>query len=276
MSRKTLHIAWRLALGTVLAALAISGCGDLQMAGVGTGGTGTIGGGGGGATASVTSNYKASLTASTVDSHLINAIVFLDTNNNYRFDGGEPYTVTGVDGSGTLEATPAEMAAAPVVAVALKGVAIDSSTMQPLLTTYVLSAPKASATTGSNIITPISTQLRELLETGRYTTVQQAMDALAGQIGLPPDINLLAENIVAGNPALNAAAKSIAALMWMQSSHILDPGSATPALDVERYRTMMKLIENNINIVSRLNTPENLINLNSNISVVLEAMPKKQ
>lgn len=255
--------ALRLLVVCLASAAIITGCGvgGDMTAGVGTGGTGT---------------FTASLTGSVADGYLINAVVFLDKNGNYQLDNDEPYAVTGADGISTLTVTPAEREAYPVIAVAFKGITIDSATMLPIASNYVLSFPKESfKTTGSNTISPISTELRELLETGRYTTVQQAMDVLSNHMGLPPDVNLLAENIVVNNPALNAAAKSIAALMWMQTGQIMSSGSVTPAVDIERYRAMMALIESNMIIISRLNTPENLINLNNNISVVLEAMPQQ-
>lgn len=267
MSKKRIHSAWWLVMVVVVAALAIAGCGGGtgDMAGVGSGGTGVY-----------KASYTASLDAAASSSYLINAVVFLDKNSNYQLDVDEPYAVTGVDGTCTLEAPAADMATYPVVAVAFKGITIDSVSMLPVASNYVLSAPRAGFdATGNAIINPISTQLRELLETGRYNSSRQAMDALASHLGLPPDVNLLAENIASDNPALRAAAKSIAALMWMQTGQILAPGGATPAVDIERYRIMMKLIDDNMNIVSQLNTPENLINLNNNIKAVMGAMPQK-
>jgi len=38
----------------------------------------------------------------------------------------------------------------------------------------------------------------------------------------------------------------------------------------------MTLIENNMKIVARFNTPENMANLSNNITVVLETMPTTQ
>lgn len=264
MSKKRIHSAWWLVMVVVVAALAIAGCG---------GGTGDMAGVGSGGTGAYKASYTASLDASASSSYLINAVVFLDKNSNYQLDGDEPYAVTGVDGTCTIEAPAADMAAYPVVAVAFKGVTIDSVSMLPVVSNYVLSAPRAGFdATGSAIINPISTQVRELLETGRYNSTQQAMEALAGHLGLPSDVNLLAENIASSNPALSAAAKSIAALMWMQTPQLLAPGGATPAVAIERYRAMMKLIDDNMNIVSQLNTPQNLINLNSNITAVLNGM----
>jgi len=251
---------WRLLAVCLISAAAITGCGIGDMsAGVGSGGTGV---------------FKASLSGTVTDGYLINAVVFLDKNGNYQLDSNEPYAVTDLNGASTLTLDSADMGKYPVVAVALKGITIDSSTMQPVISNYVLSFPKESfSSTSSNIISPISSQLRELMETGKYSTVQQAMDTLASKMDLPSDINLLAENIGTGNPTLTAAAKSIAALMWMQTGQIMTAGSTTPAIDVERYRTMMALIENNMNIVSNLNTPGNLLNLNNNITAVLTAMP---
>lgn len=255
--------AWQLLVACFFSAALLAGCGmgGDMTAGVGSGGTGT---------------FTASLTGTVANGYLINAIVFLDKNGNYQLDNDEPYAVTGADGTSTLTLTPAEREAYPVVAVALKGVTIDSATMQPLISNYILSFPKERfSTVSTNIISPLSSQLRELTEAGTYTTAQQAMDALAVQMGLPVASDLLAEEIVTGNPALSAAARSIAALMWMQANQILAPGGATPAVDIERYRAMMKLIENNMTIVSRINTPENLINLNNTIGLVLDAMPLK-
>lgn len=264
---KPMQTAFWSVLVTLLAIGALAGCGSMDIsAGVGSGGTGVV-----------KASYTTSLDAAVSSSYLINAVVFLDTNSNYQLDTSEPYAVTGVDGTCSLEATAGELAAAPVIAVAFKGVTVDSASMLPVVNTYVLSAPRATlgAEGNSVVINPISTQLRELLETGRYSSTQQAMAALAGHLGLPQDVNLLAENIAVANPALSAAAKSIAALMWMQTSQILAPGPATPAVDIERYRAMMKLIDENMHIVSRLNTPENLINLNNNITAVLGTMPHK-
>ncbi len=268
MSNKSLHTRWQLALLALAATIGITGCGgNIEMAGVGSGGTGVY-----------KASYTASLDASVKSSYLINAVVFLDNNSNYQLDNNEPYAVTGVDGSCVLDAPAADRALYPVIAVAFKGVTIDSANMLPVTNTYVLSTPRSAldATGKTILINPISSQLRELLETGRYSSTQQAMDALASHLGLPPDVNLLAENIAHNNPALNAAAKSIAALMWMQTKRILTPGAVTPSVDIERYRAMMKLIDDNMNIVSRLNTPENLLNLNKNIDAILWAMPQKE
>lgn len=259
---------WRLLGACLVSAALLAGCGvgfgtegSVTSAGVGSGGTGT---------------FKASLTGAATDGYLINAIVFMDKNGNYQLDSGEPYAVTELNGISKLAVDTADIGTYPVVAVALRGITIDSSTMQPVVSNYVLSFPKESfSSSESNLISPLSSQLRELLETGKYVTVRQAMNALASHMGLPADIDLLAENIAADNPPLNAAAKSIAALMWMQTGQILTPGAATPAVDVERYRTMMQLIADNMRIVSQVNSPENLINLNSNISVVLDNMPHK-
>jgi hypothetical protein len=247
----------------IIAVVLLSGCGDPQLAGVGSGGTGVV--------TVAKASYTATLEASPVGGYLINAVVFLDKNGNYHADADEPYAITGVDGTALIEAPATDLARYPVVVAALKGVAIDSATLQPLPATYILSAPAG----GSAVITPISTQVQELVAAGRYSTVQQAVDSLAAGMGLAADTNLLDVG-TNSNPAVTAAAKSIAALLWMQSSAIVAADPATGIMvDTARYRLMMQIIADNMLIVSRLNSPQNLLNLNSNISTVLEAIPRK-
>lgn len=249
-----------------------AGCGNMNLAGVGSGGTG----GGGAAKASVA--YKASLAASAKNSFLINAILFIDKNNNYRLDQDEQFAVTAPDGTARLEADKEELATCPVVLVALEGVTIESSSMQPVSRNYILSAPIPPVVPDKvNSINPITTQLRELLESGRYSNIQQAMDELAAQLELPPSTNLLAEEPAVGSAPLDAAARSMILLMGLQNDNILskDKGGETPRVDVERYRAMLRMLKNNMNIISRLNTDENLENLNRAISTMLEAIPRK-
>lgn len=253
---------WRLLATLLVSAAFVAGCGmsvdgtgTVSSAGVGSGGTGV---------------FKASLSGAVSDGYLINAIVFLDKNGNYQLDGGEPYSVTGADGSCTLATEPAEMGAYPVVAVALKGITLDSATGQSVANNYLFSFPKESIASGSNIISPLSSQLRELIETGKYATVGQAMEAMARQMQLPAGTNLLADSTAAENPGLRNAAQTIADLMGVQMDQLLSSGGgATPSLDVVRYRTMMALIENNMQVVSKFYTLNNLTALSNSISGTL-------
>jgi len=258
---------WRFFAVCLLGATLTAGCGisvgtdgsgSASTAGVGTGGTGI---------------FKASLSGSNSNGYLVNAVIFLDKNSNYQLDSGEPFAATDVNGTCSLAADPADVGRYPVVALAVKGVTVDSITWKPLTTNYVLSFPKESINSGENLISPLSTQLRELIETGKYSTTQQALDAMVSQMGLPVGTNLLDPSVVSANATVQITSQAIASLMSLQMDRIM---SSNQALDVERYRAMMTLIENNMKIVARFNTPENMANLSNNITVVLETMPTTQ
>ncbi|MDY0186037.1 MAG: hypothetical protein RBR43_09180 [Desulfuromonadaceae bacterium] len=294
MIGKTAHTPLLILVAALL--FILSGCGSNMLAGVGSGGTG----GGGGVISKASYTCSATLEASPSSGYLINAVVFLDKNGNYQMDEEEPYAVTDFNGNATLEAYPAEIAAWPVVVAAFKGVTIDSTTMQPLDSDYILSAPQGELPDSGNnntadddetnnddpndkhtcstvVINPVSSQLRELMESGKYADTRQAMDALAAQLELPAHLNLLDKETASYSPALQAAAKSISALMQMQAEQLFTPkDNNTSVVDVERYRTMIRLINSNINIIARLNTPANLQNLNSNIDAVFKVTPKKE
>lgn len=255
--------SWRLLAVSLAGAALLAGCGmgtldgtsGASSAGVGTGGTGS---------------FKASLSGSASEGYLINAVVFLDKNANYQLDSGEPFAATDMSGSCTLAVNPADVGAYPIVALAVKGVTIDSVGMQPITSSYVLSLPREGVNGGVNLISPLSTQLRELMETGRYSTAQQALDALTLQMGLPAGTNILDAATASENLVIRTTSKTIADLMSKQMDGMLNQEQA---LDVERYRTMMALIESNLKIVAQLNTPQNLANLSNSMTVILSARP---
>lgn len=301
MINKTVHTLSLLLVTAWL--LILSGCGGDLLAGAGSGGTG------GGTVAKAT--YNATLEASPDSGYLINAIVFLDKNGNYRLDDDESYAITGMDGNATLEVCAQQMATCPVVVAALKGVTVDSATMQPLLADYILSTPQvakaaeakpddgdsAPEVEGSDngdaevkeqpkqqctviTINPLTSQLREMIASGGYNDTRAAMETLAAKLELPTNLDLLDKEIVSNSSSVQAAAKSIAALMSMQSRRVLTAAEDktahdTPLVSVERYRTMMKMITDNMHIVSKYNSQQNLLNLNNNITAVLEATPEK-
>jgi hypothetical protein len=255
--------AWQLKVVCLISAALLAGCGvgfgtdgSAISAGVGTGGTGV---------------FKASLASSAADGYLINAIIFLDKNGNYQLDSGEPFAATDVNGNCSLAVLPVEVGAYPVVALAIKGVTIDSTTMQALASNYVLSFPKESINSqNNNLISPLSSHLRELMETGKYSTTQQALDVLVAQMGLPQGTDILNDTIASTNTTVQATAKSMAELMAKQMDGLL---STAQTLDIERYRVMMALIESNMKIVAQLNTPENLENLSNSITIILSGFP---
>ena len=127
-------------LATLIAITA--GCGtsgdSTTIAGVGTGGTGTVSG-------------------KVADGYLVNASVFLDKNSNYQMDAGEPSTTTDANGSYTLMVDPADVGRYPIAAMAIKGQTIDKDANQTVPNSYMLSMPASavSGTVSSNFISPM-------------------------------------------------------------------------------------------------------------------------
>ncbi|HEX9079093.1 MAG TPA: hypothetical protein VF795_05860 [Desulfuromonadaceae bacterium] len=202
------------------ALLALAGCG-----GVGTGGTGSF---------TALSGYAA-------DGYLVKATVFMDKNGNYQLDPGEPSATTDANGAYTLNVDPADVGRYPIVVLATKGVTIDRDTGTAVTSSYLFSMPAAavSGTPGSNFVSPMSSMVRELMETGKYATMQQAMDAMNAQMGLAAGTNIMVDYLATSNTALHTAAQNMATLMASQMTQIF---SADGTVDVNRYRAMMGTI----------------------------------
>lgn len=212
----------------------IAGCGSggSTTAGVGTGGTGSV---------------ALVISGSVADGYLVNAPVFLDRNGNYQLDAGEPFSATDVNGAYTLDVVTADLGRYPIVAMAIKGVTIDKDTNQTVANSYVLSMPKESVSgTVNNFISPLSAMVRELMETGEYTSLQQAALALSNRLGQAAVTDLTGDYILANNTALHAAAQNMTALMGDQMGLVLGTNGSTITVDVNRYRGMMGLMFNNM------------------------------
>lgn len=220
---------------TSLAGVAfITGCGSggSTTAGVGTGGTGSV---------------ALVISGSVADGYLVNAPVFLDRNGNYQLDAGEPFSATDVNGAYTLDVVTTDLGRYPLVAMAIKGVTIDRDTNQAVANSYVLSMPKENVTgTGNNFISPLSAMVRELMETGEYTSLQHASLALSSRLGLSAVTDLTGDYLLANNTALHAAAQNMAALMGDQMGLVLGTNGQGITVDVNRYRGMMGLMFNNM------------------------------
>lgn len=247
----------------------IGGCSP--EAGVGTGGTvGFINAGvGTGGTGSIT------ITGKVADGYLVNATVFMDRNGNYQMDAGETFATTDANGAYKLIVDPADVGQHPIVALAVKGVTIDRDTNQTIAYSYVLSMPKesVSGTVSSNFISPLTSQLREIMETGIYATMQQAADALRARVGLPAGTDMMADYIVAGNTDMHTAARNIATLMGNQMGQVLGTGGSPATVDVNRYRGMMGAIFSNMSSVSGVTDQSGMSNLNSTMTAALSGMP---
>jgi len=252
--------AWRSVATCLISAAIFTGCGQSAgngtIAGVGTGGTGSISG-------------------KVADGYLVNATVYLDKNGNYQLDAGEPSTATDANGEFKLKVGPAEVGTYPLVALVVKGVTIDKDTNQAVTNSYLLSMPKdsVSGTASNNFISPISSQLREMMETGKYTTMQQASDALSTRMGLPVGTDLAADYIAANYTAMHTAAQNMATLMGNQMGLVLGTNGSTITVDVNRYRSMMGTIFSNMPTVMGTNTQAGMSTLNNTMTTVLSGIP---
>ena len=205
-------------------------------------------GGGGGTQAT-----SATVSGAVADGYLVGATVFLDKNGNYLLDAGEPSATTDANGAYTLTVDAVDVGNYPILALAIKDVTVDKDSNLAVPHSYILSLPKesVSGTVSSNFISPMSTQVREMMATGQYT-MQQAMDQLRAQLGLPAGVNMMADYMTdpsnANYQAMHGAAQNMAALMGSQMGQVFTGGAAA-GVDVNRYRGMMGMIFSNISSV---------------------------
>ncbi len=241
---------------------------------------GLIAGCGGGGSTPATS---ATVSGAVADGYLVGATVFLDKDGNYRLDAGEPTTTTDANGAYTLIVDPADVGNYPIVAMAIKGVTIDKDSNLPVQNSYILSMPKesVSGTVSSNFISPMSTQIRELMATDKYT-MQQAMDELRAQLGLPVGVNMMADYMTYPNDAnyrdMHIAAQNMASLMGSQMTQVLSTSGSTTTVDVNRYRGMMGTIFSNMSSIrgSNSNSQSAMSNLMGTMMADLQNMTPGQ
>ena len=250
---------WRSVVVLVTYAALITGCGGgATTAGVGTGGTGSV--------------VVAGLVA---DGYLANASVFLDKNGNYQLDPGEPFTTTDANGAYKLNIDPADIGKYPIVALVMKGVAIDKDTKQVVVNSYVLSMPKESVSNmnSNNFISPVTSQVRELMETGLFASTQLAADALRTKMGLPVGTDMMSDYIATNNTVMHTGAQNIATLMGNQMGQIFITNGSITTVDVNRYRTVMGMIFSNMSTVMGANNQTGMTNLTNTMTLTLSGMP---
>jgi uncharacterized protein YceK len=236
-----------------------------------------ISGCGSGIKSSSQDSPKSLVSGKVADGYLVGATVFMDKNSNYKLDAGEPTAITDANGAYTLNVDPADVGKYPIVAMAIKGVTVDKDTGAAVQSTYILSMP-AKAVFGavsSNFISPISSQLREMMETGKYTTMQQAMSGLSLKLGMPAETNMMADYMAANNSTMHTAARNMATLMGSQMAQVVSSSGATPAVDVNRYRGMMGTIFSNMSSVkgSSPTNQANISDLMGTMTTTLSSMP---
>lgn len=254
---------WRLIAICMISAAIITGCGqssgDSTSAGVGTGGTGSL---------------AKTISGTVADGYLVNATVFLDRNSNYQLDAGEPSATSGATGDYKLTINPTDVGRYPIVAMVIKGVTIDKDTNQAVVNSYVLSMPKDKVSeSASNFISPISSQLREMMETGKYANLQQAADALSTKMGLVAGTDMIADYIAINHTALHYAAQNMATLMGNQMEQVLGTNGSTITVDVNRYRYMIGMIFINMSTICATDNQTRMSNLSSTMTTTLSSMP---
>lgn len=224
-----------------------------------------------------TNTPTTSISGKVADGYLVGATVFLDKNGNYQLDSGESSATTDLNGGYTLMVDPADAGMYPIVAIAIKGVTIDKDSGTAVQNSYVLSMP-ASATSGtvsSNFISPMSSQLREMMETGKYATMQQAMNDLGAKIGMPAGTDMLTDYMAANNATMHTAAQNMASLMGSQMPQVMGASGSTTAVDVNRYRAMMGMIFSNMSSItgSTPNAQPAMSDLMGTMTTALSDMP---
>ncbi|KAB0664886.1 carboxypeptidase-like regulatory domain-containing protein [Oryzomonas japonica] len=216
-----------------------------------------------------------SLSGKVADGYLVGATVFLDKNGNYQLDAGEPSATTDANGAYTLTVDPADVGKYPIVALAIKGQTMDKDTGLPVANSYVLSMP-ATATSGtvnSNFISPMSSQLREMMETGKYASMQQAMTALAAKLGMTVGTNMLEDYMLANNATMHTAAQNMASLMGGEMAQVMGTSGTTVTVDVNRYRGMMGMIFSNMSSIKGPNSQTAMTTLMGTMTTTLGNMP---
>ena len=184
------------------------------------------------------------------DGYLNKAEVFLDMNNNYKWDAGEPKTTSGSGGAYTLMAPTADAVRYPVVARAIAGTTIDEDTDSAVSAGYVMSAPAGAA----GFVSPMSTLIREKMEANPGMTLDIAMTQLRIQLNMPAGINMMGDYVAgsqggtnaAGYQAMRVTAQQMAGLAAGQEALVMNGGSA----NVNRYRSMMGTINTNMPSIS--------------------------
>ena len=160
-------------LVATLGTLAVAGCG---------GGSGVSGG-------------PTSVSGVVADGYLEKATVFLDLNDNKKFDPGEPTAETKADGTYTLEKVNADdLKKHAIVVEAKTGVTLnhEGSSSTPVANGYVLSTPPDAPkdADGKIVITPLTTLIHNQIETNPVLKVSEAEAVVKANLGVSSATNL--------------------------------------------------------------------------------------
>lgn len=169
------------------------------------------------------------------DGYLRNATVFLDVNNNFQLDAGEPSTTSGPGGYYRLTGLDPALLQYQVVVLAQAGVTFDEDNPgQPIAGSYLLCAP-AGATA---FISPISALVRERMLADPNLTLVQAVEQVRTELQLAAGTDPLGNYIAGNNLQLHTMAQEMVALMIEQRAQIMNQDGT--AVDPLRYRLMLQ------------------------------------
>jgi hypothetical protein len=245
----------------ILAIGSISGCG-------GSGSENTAAG--------TTNKAGTAISGKVADGYLVGATVFLDKNVNYQLDADEPSAITDDNGAYSLTVDPADVGKYPVVVLVTQGVTIDKDTNLPVASSYILSMPKESVTgtVNSNFISPVSSLVREMMESGLYTRVPDAKAALRTRLGLPAGSDIMSDYVANNDAKTHTTAQNMARLMGSQRARVFT-NSSTGTVDVNRYRGMMGTMFSNMSSIrgSNANAAFGMSHLLATMERVLANMP---
>ncbi|TSK07920.1 MAG: hypothetical protein FPO08_01000 [Geobacter sp.] len=225
--------------------------------------------GGGGSSTTDT----AKVTGKVADGYLQYATVFMDKNGNYILDAGEPSAQTDENGAYTLTVDPADVGKYPIVAMAVQGVTIDKDTGSTVTKSYLMSMPKesVSGTVSSNFISPLTTQVREMLETGNYT-MDQAMTQLRDRLHLDSGYSVMGDYIAGQNQTMHSTAQNMATIMGGQMDQVFTTSGMTTTVNVNRYRGMMGAMFSNMSSVRAANTNTDMTQLMNQMTSTLDTI----
>lgn len=119
--------------------------------------------------------------------------------------------------------------------------------------------------TADNFISPISTQLREMMETGKYENIQQAGEDLRLRLNMPVGVNMHADYMRLGSTTsadtnrvhyqdMHTTARNMATLMGGQAGQVLSiQENRVDHVDINYFRGTMGSIFGNLSTVKAVN-----------------------
>lgn len=138
----------------------------------------------GGGSSSSPSEASRYLDVTAIDGYLKGAEVWLDLNQNFVYDAGEPKGVSAQGGKAQLDVSKIDHPEKyPVVVKAIKGVTVDEDKPDtPIKSNFILSAPA-----GEVDVTPLSTMVHVELLNDSSKTKETAVAKVASDLGLKSD-----------------------------------------------------------------------------------------